>query len=255
MSLADYFRRDMVATALEHCELVLNRLKWTMKERKWPYKCAHKAFDGQNDPEGRSSSFADVYGELRGRNWQVFRGGVKNWTVDETFTALLVCESDCGRGKRLVLADLGDGDLPDCLMRCLDRMRGVKTNPNRNTPIMAMSKFLHFFNPRLFPIYDNAVIEGLVLRTFRSDLLIPELAEKWQADQEMRRYCGYLMLAGRVMGQDPDAVMEEFAQWFERRIQIENTSYPDYLDVNTYHAAAFEYIAIGAYEMERRRNS
>jgi hypothetical protein len=34
---------------------------------------------------------------------------------------------------------------------------------------MTVSKFLHFYNPGLFPIYDNAVIWDKVLRRFRND--------------------------------------------------------------------------------------
>ena len=34
---------------------------------------------------------------------------------------------------------------------------------------MVVSKFLHFYNPGLFPIYDNKVIWNQVFRRFRND--------------------------------------------------------------------------------------
>jgi hypothetical protein len=34
---------------------------------------------------------------------------------------------------------------------------------------MAVSKFIHFYNPSLFPIYDNEVVEYKVFARFRTD--------------------------------------------------------------------------------------
>ena len=38
----------------------------------------------------------------------------------------------------------------------LAKMRRIK--PNQDFPVMTVSKFLHFYNPGLFPIYDTEMI-------------------------------------------------------------------------------------------------
>jgi hypothetical protein len=51
----------------------------------------------------------------------------------------------------------------------LDRARSIKVTKSSWGSTMAMSKFLHFVNPALFPIYDNQVIEQKVFRTFAQE--------------------------------------------------------------------------------------
>jgi hypothetical protein len=46
-------------------------------------------------------------------------------------------------------------------------MGGIK--PNAGYPVMTVSKFLHFYNPALFPIYDTEVVENRVLKRFRGE--------------------------------------------------------------------------------------
>ena len=53
-------------------------------------------------------------------------------------------------------------------------MRDLK--PVAGYPVMAVSKFLHFYNPALFPIYDNLVIWNGVLGYFRNLPLAPACA-------------------------------------------------------------------------------
>lgn len=52
----------------------------------------------------------------------------------------------------------------------LAKMQGIK--PKKSYPHMTVSKFLHFYNPGLFPIYDNKVIWEGVFKRFRNDFRV-----------------------------------------------------------------------------------
>ncbi len=50
----------------------------------------------------------------------------------------------------------------------LAKVNGIK--PKKGYPLMTVSKFLHFYNPGLFPIYDNEVMWKKVCNgRFKSD--------------------------------------------------------------------------------------
>src|SRR5664279_1950612 len=53
------------------------------------------------------------------------------------------------------------------LQASLESLREIK--PNQGFPIMTVSKFLHFYNPSLFPIYDEAVIWKKVFGRFEGE--------------------------------------------------------------------------------------
>jgi hypothetical protein len=66
-----------------------------------------------------------------------------------------------GDWRYKLLSSLEDHDVAPC-WRILESMRGIKQTQGGS--IVAISKFLHFWNPRLFVIVDDAVMWKWVLR-------------------------------------------------------------------------------------------
>lgn len=133
--------------------------RYGRRKRAWdtPYHIsmwqrAERAFTEQS-----LADFAFVYEELR-RRWQVFRGSRDYWTAEQTFAAINAC---CPKLRNRRLADLTPSDLSG-LWEVLESVREVKQTGNGSSTI-AVSKFLHFWNPRLFVIVDDGVIWKWVL--------------------------------------------------------------------------------------------
>jgi hypothetical protein len=105
------------------------------------------------------TQFNQLYEELR-RKWQVFRGTHgDHWSAEKTFDHFKTLDGLFGR-KRLSECLLDDSR---GIWRLLEATADIKPNKH-GTSVVAMSKFLHFWNPRLFVIVDFGVIWGFVLR-------------------------------------------------------------------------------------------
>ena len=119
-----------------------------------------------NNPVTR---FDDIYRELAGRNWSVFRPQPISacWGSTTMFNAIRSGFQAYGWGTSLTLMNFGAQNRQK-LELCLPLLRGVK--PNKGYPIMTVSKFLHFYNPGLFPIYDTEMVWKRALGgTFRNE--------------------------------------------------------------------------------------
>ena len=127
---------------------------WEVSHHAGLWTDAHAAFY-----EGSAEHFKTLYNELRGR-WQVFRGGAgSHWTVEEVYEHLKACDA---KYKTARLSELTFADASG-LWGVLQEMRGIKVN--RDGPaVVAISKFLHFLNPKLFVIVDFAMIWDWVFR-------------------------------------------------------------------------------------------
>ena len=99
-----------------------------------------------------NDDFAKLYQALH--NWQVFRRSVRHWSEEETFDAFIKC------GRQF--AELGgcrdrQSGLASTL-EAIESMQDIKTNKIERPSVVAVSKFLHFWNPRLFVIVDDGVV-------------------------------------------------------------------------------------------------
>lgn len=102
------------------------------------------------------ADFDWLYDQLK-RYWQVFRGGATPWTAAQTHRFISDLDS---RYRSLRLSDLRDADLEGC-WRIIAAMMPIKET--KAPSVVAISKFLHFWNPRLFVIVDDAVMWQRVL--------------------------------------------------------------------------------------------
>ncbi len=126
-------------------------------------------------------------------------------------------------------------------------MRAIKQN--KHYPLMTVSKFLHFYNPELFPIYDNAVIWDKVFRRFRDDFRDFCLAAKISYEIAMNDDTGkflhyYTLWASSLLSAAHAGFMEVFADWLDKDPR---TRLPEWrFDPRTLYATAFEFTVIGA---------
>jgi hypothetical protein len=101
------------------------------------------------------------------------------------------------------------------LVPCLAKMRGIK--PNKEYPSMAVSKFLHFYNPSLFPIYDYQriwmkVCNGHFKKDYREfgDLE----GHVWLNEDTESFIPFYMRWASSLLSIAHPSFMQVFAEWF-----------------------------------------
>lgn len=122
---------------------------WKIEDYMEMCEFAERSFDGRGDLE----AFRKLYNKLRG-SWKVMRGKSKiKWEADEAFRQLAGLPR---RLKKRRLSDLQVSEWP-LVCECLHRMCGIKVNKD-GPSLVAVSKFLHFWNPRIFVIVDRAVM-------------------------------------------------------------------------------------------------
>jgi hypothetical protein len=128
-------------------------------------------------------------------------------------------------------------------------MQDIK--PKSGYPIMTVSKFLHVYNPGLFPIYDNAVIwERVCNGRFKNDYRefgerekIPR--KEWFGDSTLEFIPYYMRWASSLLSTAHPQFMRIFAEWFKQQcFGILN----EQLELTTLYATAFEFTVIGAAE-------
>jgi len=126
---------------------------WDLGHHVHCWDLAHRAFE-----ESSRDDFRELYEELR-RAWQVFRGAKgEPWSADVLYDHLIRFDA---RLLQQRLSEMRKDVLPDVeqAVQDLSEMKPVK----HGISIVAISKFLHFANPRLFVIVDYGVMWRWVL--------------------------------------------------------------------------------------------
>ena len=132
-------------------------------------------------------------------------------------------------------------------------MENIKQLKRQTYPVMPVAKFSHFFNPKLFPIYDTKYVCGTVLhRAFKEDwnafIRRSDLSSLTLSGKEGVQYALWWILWGREMiHHRHPSLMERFAEW----LLLKSNDVGDDLreELPTYFATAFEFIAIGAAQL------
>ncbi len=127
-----YAKRERAWDVPHHVEL------WMTAEQAFARPCAQ--------------SFGTVHGELRTK-WKAFRGGMRQMSVTATF-ALVCGANQAYRQKRM--SELTDRDVLPLweFLKSVSKIKENKSGPS----VVAISKLLHFWNPRLFMIVDDGVV-------------------------------------------------------------------------------------------------
>lgn len=243
MRCRDYLQdRDVTLRALEQYDRLARRWNWPTYEKMMLYGEALRAFDSNLDETTRRAAFATIYQRLR-KFWQAGRNGAL-LPESETFDLL---ERHCHRSHResgLMLPELSAEHGQEAVLECLQQAGAIKRLRSGTYPVMAVSKTLHFFNPRLWVIHDVAVIQEKVLPRFRGDL-----APFWSpltavgADSALSSYVAYLLWAADAMRSRYAGLMDDFADWF---ISVSRDGADIREELKTHYATVFEFVIIGA---------
>lgn len=134
-------------------------------------------------------------------------------------------------------------------MLSLMAMGGIKAN--KGFPVMTVSKFLHFYNPSLIPIYDTEVIWNRVFKRFRADY------EEFRTSANLASRAGdvaflrnYICWASSLMAAAHPAFMSAFVDWLAGELPPKKFDAMGRDLLATLYATAFEFTAIGAAKVE-----
>lgn len=191
-----------------------------------------------------------MYEELR-RRWQAFRNSVSHWSAEQVFDSLNTRDSSL---RNLRLTDLNDDSTKD-LWSLLQDVRELKLNKN-GPSVVAISKVLHFWNPKLFMIVDYGMIWNWVFR--RWWLWQPLQAVRQETDArifgspqkhddsscDLASYLAVLVWAARVSRQNP-LMVSAFADYVASVRGDEELP----ADIDQYDAAAFEWFLLGLVDL------
>ena len=214
------------------------------------YEASQRAFDPSSNADEAFRAFEEIYNELKGPNWQVFRSNKKNvdyWKSRQVFEAIKREFPEFSWRGSVNLLNLPQSGTGLRMESGLANMRAIK--PNRHYPLMTVSKFLHFYNPALFPIYDNAVIWEKVFSRFRVDFrdfcLAASIPYEIAIKDDTGKFLHYYALwASSLLSAAHGGFMQVFADWLDKD---PDARLPERrFDPRTLYATAFEFTAIGA---------
>jgi hypothetical protein len=214
------------------------------------YEASRCAFDPASGSDEAFRDFEKIYRELAGPNWQVFRPSSPErdcWPPGRIFETIRREFQEFSWGNPVNLLTFARSGARPRLESCLAKMQGIK--PKKGYPHMTVSKFLHFYNPGLFPIYDNAVIWGGVFKHFQNDFRgfctsaqIPY--DRAINDDTAVFLLNYMDWASSLLSVAHEAFMPVFIDWLDK--QPGAWLHQRRFDPTTLYATAFEFTAIGA---------
>lgn len=209
------------------------RDNWKLDDKVRLYEWAKDAFKQNVALQQREEKFKLVYGDLK--SWQVFRNGQQYLSCQELFSLLntdtcLACSTE-----RVTLLDWENNSLS--IAECIEKVKNIKINRSGKYSVMALSKFLHFFNPKLFPIFDHEYIGKKVLHNKHLDTASDYL-----------KFMGSIATLFRETENNLQDRMRYFQEWFyqkwsqepNRRVVALRLEY-----LSEYYPLLFDFISIG----------
>lgn len=251
LPLRTYFEdRSAQIRSLDACRNFLGEKGWPLEARLRLYDYSRSAFHQGIPPSEALISFGRMYDELvlpaPAGGWGVARNAQRPlWTADKAFETIRREFAGFAWGGSLTLANIRTSDTKGPLLSSINALKDIK--PITGYPVMAVSKFLHPYNPELFPIYDNEVIANRVIPRFRNDFRAFCHSEGLsdQVGNIPEFYISYIFWGASLLQCASAQFMEGFAQWFGKQSRLNLAQRP--LDACRLYATAFELTIIGAY--------
>ncbi len=248
LTLPEYFAPEGQRSALEEYGRFAGVKGWTIGEKMEMYKASREAFDPSVPYEQAFKTFREkIYKKLS--QWQWYRPYSLGecWDPQKIFQTTRTEFAQFAWGGPIVLSNFMGSSKLEALVASLLTMREIK--PNTDYPTMAVSKFLHPYNPALFLIYDTDVIWKKVLATcFRTEFdqfcsmsSLPYSATKDSA--ELLR--SYMCWAGSLVASAPN-FMDIFADWLGKQPGGEASKTKRKFEASSLYSTAFEFTIIGA---------
>lgn len=248
--LKEYFTIKYGRKAVEAYVLFSKKIGWSIVEKNKMYKNAKKAFKVSSINEKSREAFNDLFEALKD-HFKIFRNCLKHSQREEIYEILYEHCNQYSINESISLVNLKEDEVkPIC--SCIRKLKKIKKLKSEKTPIMAISKFLHFYNPKLFPMYDTTYVNNRLLSIFRDNwkdfITRFNLSNCQKEDSEFKKYIQYIYWAHSVFDniKNPNDIMEYFSKKIEQEIPKEEKK----LDFTQYFALAFEFISLGACELK-----
>lgn len=251
MQLAEYFRPGAFTRALHRYGVIARERKWSVGHKLDLYLLSRRAFANEGEESERLSAFSKVHESLA-KYWQVFRphGPGSQGSPQALFTILRASASTFGMNSGVGLRTLRPEQRVEVWSFFMD-LRAIKAN--KGFPTMAASKFAHFFNPDLFPIYDTEVVWKQVFARYKPDFDAfcrdRGLAENVEGAQWLANYVSWAAHLAQCL--DPSA-RDEFAEWLETQAPGHAALDKSASIAHELDACLFEFTSIGATGLEAR---
>jgi len=227
-----------------------NQKGWDIPYHLYCWEQANLAFEG-----GSFADFEWLYDELK-RRWQAFRSArSRPWSARRTYNRLRELGD---KWRHVTLRSVTDDDVPECwgILRSMVGLKPLKYGPS----VVAISKVLHLWNPRLFVIVDNAAMWKRVFsqRRFKEPMLqtrhrVASLVN--DADEtvsygacDLLSYIAILRWSADLVRCNP-TITECFANHVGRHADDRPTGLP----LESYDGAAVEWLLLGLAEMPGAR--
>ena len=216
------------------------------------YDASQCAFDPSSSEDEAFRKFLRIYDDLASRQWNVFRpcSPADCWPPQKIFATIKREFQEFSPRCPVNLLNFPTSGKGLRLESCLARMNGIK--PKKGFPLMTVSKFLHFYNPALFPIYDYEVMWKKVCnRRFKNDFRafcdrerIPNSIVGDSAEDTAAFLRYYMIWASSLLSVAHAGFMLIFRDWLgqQRGTELSKRKF----DPTTLYARAFEYTATGA---------
>lgn len=228
---------------------------WPIRHKLDLYNHAKAAFVLDIPVGQKLEHFSNIYSSLK-NYWKVFRGCPSYWSEAKVFQMLV---AECQPFAQTSSVSLQTLKLPsrECtvILESLRKFRNLKQT--KYYPWMPVSKFIHFYNPALFPIYDYAVMWQQVLNgVFQGDWYgwclkrgIEPLEIDAESESSAKFNVHYSVFAAEAIQQSDSRFMDVFAEWFKSQVGSHPDPYGVLNDIHRYFATAFEFVAIGAAQL------
>lgn len=217
------------------------------------YEASLSAFNSPPNTDEALRYFGEIDAELAGY-WQAFRPWPREacWPAHQILDTIKLEFQEFSWVGPVNLLTFWKPQTALRLQSCLAKMQGIK--PNKGYPIMTVSKYLHFYNPALFPIYDTYVIWNKVCNgCFRSDFRefchgesLPY--HRFTNEDTVDFLPSYMRWANSLLSAAHPGFMQVFTDWLATQPGA-NLSKRKF-DPMTLYATAFEFTATGATAVE-----
>lgn len=237
---------DTIEQAFEK-HLQLYDPKWPIRDHIKQWLRAERAFR-----EHSFADFKDLYSDLKGK-WQIGRGPNATLLSAEEVHRCLARLDRSFQDKRL--RELAIGDMV-IIWQIMSVMANVKRNKD-GPSLVAVSKVLHFWNPRLFVIVDRQVMRHWVLKrrwiwdevqaldsSIRARLR-RDIVEHPDFQGPFSEYLPILLWASSVIRDNP-GISDAFAKYVTSHANPQG-GLPQ--DLGQYDAAAIEWLFLGLVEL------
>lgn len=248
MPLNQYFNsKEIKKTFAAHSSFIIPKPEWHYKNRLKLYALADIAFGGPS--EMRAQAFYDLFTHLSAK-WQLIRPAKHFMAWQDIYTLLTKDCLSCSKSNQINLTNIHTyPEAKGQILKCLITLRNIKTLPLKTPSIMAISKLLHFYNPKLFPIYDGKFVERGILKTFSADwknfTTYPKIS-----DLNLQKYLKYIYFGNHLIKGQNKLIKREF------RKHLKTHAVDLYSDkLQNYYSLSFEFLALGAYYKKQNGNN